>query len=51
MRKEFKIKESKGEHVNLRNIFLRNVDPRKATRPNKISPKIFKMLPMLSIII
>ena len=40
MKKEFKIKEVKIEQVN--KIF-RNINPRKATGPDEIPPKITKM--------
>ena len=40
VKKEFKIEEAKVEQVNK---ILRNINSRKATRPDKIPPKIVKM--------
>ena len=40
MKKEFKIKEARVEQVNK---ILRNINPRKATGPDEIPPKIVKM--------
>ena len=40
VKKEFKIKEAKVEQVNK---ILRNINPRKATGPDEIPPKIVKM--------
>ena len=41
MKKEFKIEEAKVEQINK---ILRNINSRKATGPDKIPPKIVKML-------
>ena len=40
MKKEFKIEEAKVEQINK---ILRNINSRKATRPDKFSLKIAKM--------
>ena len=40
MKKKFKIEEAKAEQVNR---ILRNIDSRRATEPDKIPQKIFKM--------
>ena len=45
MKKEFKIEEAKVEQVNK---ILRNIDSRKAAGPDKIPPKIVKILSNLS---
>ena len=41
VKKEFKIEEAKVEQINK---ILRNINSRKATGPDKIPPKIVKML-------